>query len=184
MKKILTVLLVLTLSVAGLFAVDFILPANNTITLNAKVDENNPDFDIAANTSTDFSGNLKSVDVGDPAQKDIDVYVKLWQKDLTRYSKTLKLEVTGNEFELKTNAVVKSAKPSVAVVDGTLANDVLKVENGNTAENVYTADLSYKAVSPVDANTQVLQLHFHWNQDTNLQAGEYKSTIVVKITDV
>lgn len=187
MKKILTVLLVLTLSVAGLFAAVPFAGFNSTITLNATVDNQKPDFDITASLVSDFNDSAKALKVADPAENPIDVYVKLWQTNIARYSGTLKLEVTGNEFELKDNPAVKSTvKPSVVVVEGTLANgSVLKAEEvTSTEKNVYKANLNYQSVSPVNANTQVLQLHFHWDKDVDLKADGYKSTINVSITGV
>ena len=187
MKKILTVLLVLTLSAAGLFAADPFAGFDSTITLNATVDNQNPDFDITASLVGDFTDSAKALKVADPAENSIDVYVKLWQTNIARYSGTLKLEVTGNEFELKADSSVKSTvKPSVEVVPGTLANgSVLKAEKvASTEGNVYKAKLNYQSVSPVNANTQVLQLHFHWGKDVDLKADDYKSTIKVSITGV
>lgn len=182
MKKILTiVLLVLTLSVAGLFAA---LPYSAEILLTATVDKQNPNFDITASLASDLADSAKELAVADPAENPIDVYVKLSQTNIARYLGTLHLTVTGNEFESKADSTVKSTvKPSVEVVAGTLVNEsVLKAETvTSTEKNVYKANLNYQSVSPVNANTQVLQLHFHWDKDVNLKADDYKSTIEVSI---
>ncbi len=186
MKKILTVLLVLTLSVAGLFAV---LPYSATINLNAKVSEATPEFEVSASKLSTFPTDDNTVATGDNlkiddekiAKKDatIDVYFKLKQNNLARYNGKLDVTVTGAAFVSGSNT---TTKPSVSkeIITGSTAG-ITAPENTESAESgIYKGTFDYGAAVPKAAG-EVLLLKYTWNADENLPAGNYASTIKIDI---
>lgn len=91
MKKILTVLLVLTLSVAGLFAVTYIETANSTITLTAKIDPATPMFDFNGAKSGELDIATKTIEyTEDPSAQEITADIRLTQTNPARHTGKLK----------------------------------------------------------------------------------------------
>lgn len=185
MKKILTVLLVLTLSVAGLFAA---LPFSATINLNAKVSPATPEFEISASKDVAFPTGLNTVSAGGNlniedekiATKDatIDVYFKLKQTNLARYAGKLDVTVTGAAFASGSN---QTDKPSVTKeeITGSTAG-ITAPENSVTDAGVYKGTFDYGKAEP-KAEGDVLLLKYRWNAKETLPADDYKSTITISI---
>lgn len=188
MKKILTVLLVLTLSVAGLFAADFILPANNTITLKAKIDAAAPVFDFNGAKSGELdSVTTKIIEYSeDPSANDITADIRLTQTNLARHAGTLNFTVTGNEFTSATAVAVEPAsvvKPVATIKEKYLsAADAALVVVANAADNQVSGTLAYSDNKPVK-EAKVLDMTFTWAKNEKLPAAnDYKATVVISIT--
>ena len=194
MKKILTVLLVLTLSVAGLFA-DFIDSTKNTITLNATVGQTRPQFEISASLNNDFSGSVvggSSLTGKDPATETNTVYFRLSQSNLSRYEKSdVTVTVEGSSFTTATAGAVtttSSKVPEVVLKEnhfGTGVNDSFEVTPGTPTNNKIVSTLNYKKASAFGSSTgstPLLDLTYTWAPDEKLDATTYSAKITITIS--
>lgn len=189
MKKILTVLLVLTLSVVGLFA-DFIDSTKNTITLNATVPPAEPRFEISASTVIGFDNDPNKTVAGgqtlnigvDPSNADVNVYFKLRQNNTARYDKTLTVTVTGEKFEKTINTVTyKTELPTISTeTTTTTGTKVTTTNEDTTTKNIYKIDLAYDDFKRYDAN-DIIVLKYTWAHNESLAADTYTSSIKVSI---
>lgn len=187
MKKILTVLLVLTLSVAGLFAATYIETANSTITLKAKIAEATPVFDFNGAKSGELdSVATKTIEYSEyPSAQEITADIRLTQINTARHKGRLKFTVTGNGFTSGTAATATVVNPAATIKTNHFsAADAALVVDATATSNQVTGTLTYSENKPVK-EAKVLDMTFSWPANENLPAAnDYKATVVISITDV
>lgn len=191
MKKVLTLLMVMALTVVSVFADDsetFKSPYSSTIYLNTEVKPVAPVFEVFASTSDDFTSSVKggeTLTVGNPATNDIKVNFRLAQTNITRYKEAFNVSITAAQFagEFNSNNVTSTVVP-VAAKGSTYSdsNSVVSVTSENVTTNTYTSVLTYaekKAVNPIE---NLLTMNFTWAKDDTLPATTYKSSISINIS--
>ena len=188
MKKILTVLLVLTLSVAGLFAADSFTAINSTITLTASIAKQEPTFDFIGSMNSDLSDSVTADTTTDtlttgknPADEDIVAYFRLKQNNKSRHDGNLTVTVTGNEFKENTNNSIMSGKPTIVTNTKMTDTEALSLSGISASENIYSVTLNYSNNKPQATIDDVFTLSYKWAQTASLPAGNYSAVVSINI---
>lgn len=192
MKRILTVLALLSFLTASVFA-STTPTTDSTITLNAKVPTIAPTFDFYGSMSSNFANAVKGDgtinDVGNPAEKDITAYFKLTQSNLARYKGSFTITFTASTFAATVDGVKYETTVPAAFLGGDsttspINTDVAAVTttDNSAANGTYTASLEYKKVNPVEKDTYIMGVNFKWTKNEKLPASDdYKATVNVKV---
>ena len=180
MKKVLTILVVLTLVAGFAFAT-----AANTVTLNTVIAAENPTYELTVNNGTAFTTEETTVN-GLAAEGGVTAEFKIAQTNAAKVASgtVVTLTVTCKKFINVDDATKETALPTVTVTGEGLGNAATRTNltfNAAAAGASNVATFTPKYSGKV-ASGEIGRFTANWAQNDNLPSGTYKADIELAYT--